>query len=165
MKLRAAHRHVAWLLTVVGATILLGAPLEAQDQSAGKRIWSRTADCTRCHGWAGDGSPAGPGFPVGANLRLSTITREAFIETVMCGRPGTEMPSFGRGAWTTYSCFGLTAEQVGAARPPADATQLSNEQIATLADYAYVFVVGRGPITRADCEAYFGAGAARCALY
>jgi cytochrome c553 len=130
---------------------------------AGKRIWAETAECVRCHGWSGNGVPQGPGFPPGANLRELNLPPEALTEFIRCGVPGSEMPFFGRGAWSTrYPCFNMTAEDAGDSVPPADEHQLSDAQIATLVDYIEYQIMGHGPLNLADCEAFYGAGARQC---
>jgi hypothetical protein len=135
------------------------------DLAAGKRLWTSTADCVRCHGWAGNGAPEGPGFPAGANLREMNLPPDVLAEIIRCGLPGTEMPFFGRGAWYNSTCYGMTSEQVGPRLPPADGHQLSAAQIATLVNYIEYQVMGHGPINRADCEAFYGADAPQCAAY
>ena len=83
-------------------------------------------------------------------------------ETISCGRPGSEMPSFLRGAWTTTKCFGMTGAEAGADKPQADA-QLNEIQIDALLDYLFAKVVKQGPATKAVCEEYFAPGSPRCA--
>ena len=94
-----------------------------------------------------------------------TLAPDALAEIIRCGLPSSEMPSFGRGAWISSTCFGTTAEQIGTARPPADGHKLSDAQIASLVNYLEYQVMGHGPINLADCEAYYGAGAAQCRPY
>ena len=143
--------------------LALATEVSAQDVSVGKRVYGMTAACTRCHGWAGNGAPEGPGYPTGANLRGTTLARAQIKEVVQCGRPGTEMPSFARGAWGTINCFGMTAAQVGDQKPAADSAQLGDLQIEALLDYLFAKVVGMRPVTKADCEEYFGVSSPRCA--
>ena len=140
-------------------------PLPPADLAAGKRLWNNTAACVRCHGWAGNGAPQGPGFPAGANLRELNFDAETLALMIRCGVPSTQMPFFGRGAWYESTCYGMTAEQAGTTLPTPDPNQLTDDQIATLADYIEYQVMGHGPINLADCEAFFGAGANQCRPY
>ena len=149
-------------LLAVGCTAFAAS---GQDIDQGKRIWSNTAACTRCHGWAGNGAAAGPGYPTGANLRNSKLERADLKEVIQCGKPGSEMPSFARAAWGTLKCFGMTAADVGDQKPMPDGAQIGDAQIEALLDYLYAKVVGRPQAAKADCEDYFGAGAARCAAF
>lgn len=135
------------------------------DLAAGKRLWATTASCVRCHGWSGDGSPEGPGFPAGANIRELNYPPEALVDIIRCGVPSTQMPFFGRGAWYSAPCYGMTADDIGTAIPPADGSQLSDAQIETLVRYIDYQIMGHGPINLADCEAFFGVGAGQCARY
>src|SRR6185295_6475567 len=99
-------RASAFALAVAWSAVALTSPATAQEIDAGKRVWGNTAQCTSCHGWAGNGAPEGPGYPAGANLRNSMLDRAQMKEFIQCGKPGTEMPSFARAAWGTLKCFG-----------------------------------------------------------
>ena len=64
--------------------------------NAGKAVFSK-ANCVGCHKWHGNG---GGGYGGDAlSLRRTELTRDQIIETVACGRPGTGMPFFSRGAY------------------------------------------------------------------
>ena len=150
-------------LAVIAFGILLAGSAAAQDVDQGKRVFSNTAACTRCHGWAGNGAPEGPGYPTGADLRNSKLERADMKEVIQCGRAGSEMPSFARSAWSTLKCFGMTAADVGNMKPVPDGAQIGDAQIEALLDYLYAKVVGKPRATKSDCEEYFGAAAPRCA--
>lgn len=154
----AAAACAAWLA-------LAAAPAQAQDVDAGKRVWSQTAGCIRCHGWAGHGAPEGPGFPTGANLRVTTLDRAALREVVMCGLPGSEMPYFSSNAYATVACFGMNAAQIGTQKPPNAETFLTDAQIDAVVDYLFAKVVGKGPITNAVCQDHYGPTSPVCARY
>jgi mono/diheme cytochrome c family protein len=64
------------------------------DFAYGRRLFLEKAECSFCHGWAGDGSghPQSPGRA--ANLRQSGLDRDTLITTILCGVPGTAMPHF-----------------------------------------------------------------------
>ena len=71
----------------------------------GKAVFSR-ANCIGCHKWHGNG---GGGYGGDAlSLRKTELTREQIIETVGCGRPGTGMPFFTRGAYDEVKCHGMS---------------------------------------------------------
>jgi mono/diheme cytochrome c family protein len=144
---------------------LFAAPAAAQDLEAGKRVFGQTAGCTRCHGWSGNGTPEGPGFPAGANLRTTSLDRAALREVVACGVPNSEMPHFARAAYGTLQCFGMTAAQIGNQKPPPAETFLTDAQIDAVADYLVARVVGKGPVNLAACQEYFGATSPQCARY
>jgi mono/diheme cytochrome c family protein len=158
-------RRVALLGVTFAAAAFIATAARAQDVDAGKRIWSQTAACTRCHGWAGDGVPEGPGFATGANLRDTSLNRETLREVVQCGVPGSKMPHFARAAYATLSCFGMNAAQVGTLKPPAAETFLNDQQLDNLVAYVFAKVVGQGPINKAVCQDYYGATSPACNLY
>src|ERR1700749_3015969 len=88
---------------------------EQDTLSEGRAVYVR-ANCVGCHKWHGDG---GGGYGGAAlSLRKTRLTREQIIETVGCGRPGTGMPFFTRGAYDTVTCYGMNREQVGKEIPP-----------------------------------------------
>src|SRR6516165_5611752 len=69
---------------------------------AGKQVFKR-ANCMGCHKWHGNG---GGGYGGDAlSLRQTELTRDQIIETVHCGRPGTGMPYFARGAYDSVKCY------------------------------------------------------------
>ena len=55
-------------------------------------------------------------------------------------------------------------EQLGAQMPPPGAF-LSPSQIEAVAAYVEAEIKGRGPITRAECNAYFGSAPQTCQPY
>jgi hypothetical protein len=134
------------------------------DPALGERVWRELSVCANCHGWAGDGVPDIPQFG-GANLRETTITPEVAYETIRCGRPGTSMPSFFRGAWTErVPCYGMTAPMERGMQPdPAD-TPLADRYIKAVVAFIFEDFAGKGPVTREYCESVFE-NASRCAAY
>ena len=86
-------RSINILISAVGlAALVAAAPARAQDVSFGERIFQEKADCKFCHGPEGDGrgDPRSPG--AAADLHKTILNKAQIVETVSCGRPGTEMP-------------------------------------------------------------------------
>ncbi|WP_065752928.1 c-type cytochrome [Bradyrhizobium paxllaeri] len=130
--------------------------------NAGKAVFSR-ANCMGCHKWHGDG---GGGYGGDAlSLRKTVLTKEQIIETVACGRPGTGMPFFVRGAYDTTSCYDMTRQDVGERMPPEGGTFLRPNDIAAVADYLIVHVKGAGEPTYAQCTTFFGNTSRVCDIY
>src|SRR4051812_47268564 len=159
-------RFVACIVAIA-ALIALSPPAFAQDDfSFGRRIYLQKAECTFCHGWAGDGAgqPQSPGKA--ANLRQSRLNREQLVMVIGCGIPGTAMPPFVDHAYSDRRCYGLPAEEVGAKVPtlPPSST-VDKRAIEVLADYLLARVIGRGPISREECQEGYGARAQSCNEY
>jgi hypothetical protein len=72
------------------------------------------------------------------------------------------MPYFDRFAYTDRRCYGVTAAQLGTMAPQRASTTLQADEIDALADYVAAKVKGAGPVTKAECLAYFGPGVSRC---
>ncbi len=85
------------------------APALAQDEAAavtdGKRVYVDGA-CHNCHGARGQGG-GGVDFPAGPSLRQSQLDRETMTLIISCGVPGTRMPGWLEGAYTTTECYGV----------------------------------------------------------
>lgn len=145
------------------ATFVMSAPAFAQatadDIALGRRVYQQTADCRYCHGWAADGmgDPRSPGHA--ADLRVTKLDREGFVEVIACGRPATAMPHFDRLAYTDKRCYGLTEADLGNDVPTVPPSSfISRRQIEAVADYLIAEVVGKGPPTFAQCVAELGEG-------
>jgi mono/diheme cytochrome c family protein len=137
----------------------------SEDVARGQQIWHDKAECNFCHGWAGDGGAGTSGFHHPGNapsLRKTQLTRDQIRMTIKCGRPGTPMPHFDRFAYTDKRCYGMTAAQLGNNVPQRAGTTLQADEIDALADYVAAKIKGAGPVTKAECIAYFGPGATRC---
>jgi mono/diheme cytochrome c family protein len=137
----------------------------AQDVSDGERIWKTKAGCPQCHGWAGDGLASGFQSPGGLSLRKTQLTRDQIREVIQCGRPGTPMPHFDRFAYTDKRCYDMTAEDLGNLEAIRADTTLQPFEIDAVADYVATKIKGAGPVTRAQCSAYFGETGAECDKY
>jgi len=151
----------------IGTALLLAwaAVAVAQDVQEGQRIWTDKAGCPQCHGWAGDGLVSGFESPAGLPLRKTQLTRDQIRMTIQCGRPGTPMPHFDRLAYTDKRCYGMIAQDLGNKVPNRADTTLQPFQIDAVADYVAAKLKGAGPVTRAECAAYFDSTGAQCAKY
>jgi Cytochrome C oxidase, cbb3-type, subunit III len=125
-------------LSLVGACgFALSASAFAQD-AAGEAAWDKAA-CLQCHGSNGEGGDGGE-FPAGPSLRKTRLDRAALIEAISCGLPGTAMPSWLDGAYTTRACYGFPP-----GLPPAEITAtpvLSASEIEALVDFLAAKFIG-----------------------
>lgn len=142
-----------------------GTPIDPARIQAGVEVF-KAGGCRGCHGWAANGEREGPN-PEGPSLRASMLPLEYITMTIACGRPGTPMPYFSRDVYRRDSttCYGQTPAQLGNLLPTRAGVRFTQQQIDDLAYYIEYYVKGRGEVTRADCEVYYGAGDARCAAY
>ena len=130
--------------TALTAAVLLALAVVAQAQDAGRlaageAAWNKAA-CLQCHGSSGEGGTGGE-FPAGPSLRTTQLNRAMLIDTIGCGRPGTQMPAWLDGAYTEITCYGLPKGP-----PPAglDLTPvLSGDEVEALVDYMMAKMVGR----------------------
>ena len=130
--------------------------------NAGKAVFSR-ANCVGCHKWHGNG---GGGYGGDAlSLRKTELTREQIIETVGCGRPGTGMPFFTRGAYDEVKCHDMNRQDAGAQMPPEAGTFLRPKDIEAVADYVIAHIKGAGEPTYAECVTFFSSGSRVCDIY
>jgi hypothetical protein len=160
------HRRtrIAGLALVAALALANRAP--AQDFERGRRLFLEKADCAYCHGWAGDGAGQGQSPGGAANLRRSQLQREELITVVSCGIPGTAMPHFDDGAYTDARCYGMTESELGSRTPPfPPSTTLVKREVEALVDFLLAKIIGRGPITRAECIENFGERARSCNDY
>jgi len=137
-----------------------------EDFSYARRLYLDKAQCSYCHGWAGDGAGEGQSNGGAANLRQTRLNRAQLVTTILCGRPGTAMPHFDEAAYSDKRCYGMSEAEVGKLKPalPPGST-LQPREAEAIADYLLAKFVGRGPITRAECEESYGKGARNCVEY
>ncbi len=137
-----------------------------EDFSYARRLYLDKAQCSYCHGWAGDGSGEGHSNGGAANLRQSRLNRAQLTLVIQCGRPGTAMPHFDESAYREKPCYGMNEAEVGTRKPalPLGSTLQPRESEA-IADYLLAKFVGRGVVTRIECEESFGKGARTCGGY
>jgi mono/diheme cytochrome c family protein len=153
----------AMLVPALLASIL---PVQADEFDRGRRIFLEKADCTFCHGWAGDGAGQGQSPGGAANLRKSQLQRDQLIMVIGCGIPGTAMPHFDQDAYTDTRCYGQTEADLGARTPSyPPTTTIAPREIEAVADYLLAKVIGRGPITREECREVFGERGRSCETY
>ena len=113
----------ATAVLIVLATLALPGRASADDFDRGRRLFLEKADCTYCHGWAGDGAGSGQSPGGAANLRQSKLGRDQLITVIRCGIPGTAMPHFDEDAYTDKRCYGMTAAELGDKVPHVSAEQ------------------------------------------
>jgi mono/diheme cytochrome c family protein len=154
-------------LILAALLVTAALPAHADDYDFGRRMFLNKAQCSYCHGWAGDGAGEPQSSGAAANLRITTLKRDQLIEVISCGIPGKAMPHFDEDAYTDKRCYGVTEAELGRDTPalPPGST-LNKREIAAVADYLLAKVVGRGPdITKAECEEAYGEGARMCNRY
>ena len=156
------------LVSVLALNISIGfaygqsAPPTADPTEAGKAVFKR-ANCMGCHKWHGNG---GGGYGGDAlSLRQTELTRDQIMETVECGRPGTGMPFFMRGAYDSTKCYEMNRQEVGAQIPPEANVFLRHEDVETVADYVLTHIKGAGDPTYDECVAFFSTSSRVCDIY
>ena len=155
-------------VALLGVMMVVGSATAGaqEDFSYARRLYLDKAQCSYCHGWAGDGAGEGQSNGGAANLRQTRLKRAQLVITIMCGRPGTAMPHFDEAAYTDKRCYGTTEAELGKntpALPPGSTLQAREAE--AIADYVLAKFAGRGAATRAECEETFGKGARACGEY
>ena len=155
-------------LTALALTAGVVGPGWAQNEARvklGIETW-KAAGCADCHGPFGDGDKQREDSPSGPNLRERTHLTADILKTVIgCGRPGSEMPSFEEGAYAVRQCYGRDLGDAPGNMYPAPA-RLTADQIDAIATYLLARVIGHGPITMAECLAFYDASQkSRCDDY
>ena len=150
---------------MIAAAIAAGSLTASADDdfAYARRLYLDKAQCSYCHGWAGDGAGEGQSNGGAANLRQTRLDRAQIVMTVLCGRPGTAMPHFDESAYTDKRCYGVTQVELGSRTPalPPGSTLQAREAEA-IADYLLAKFAGRGAATRPECEESFGKDARLC---
>jgi mono/diheme cytochrome c family protein len=154
--------------TLLGVMMVVGSATASaqEDFSYARRLYLDKAQCSYCHGWAGDGAGEGQSNGGAANLRKTRLNRALLVMTIQCGRPGTAMPHFDEAAYTDKRCYGMTEAELGSRTPalPPGST-LQTREAEAIADYLLAKFASRGDVTRAECEESFGSGARSCGEY
>jgi mono/diheme cytochrome c family protein len=157
----AAAASFAVILSALSSALAQSAA-PADPTDAGKAVFKR-ANCFGCHKWHGNG---GGGYGGDAlSLRKTELTREQIIETVTCGRPGTGMPFFVRGAYDTVKCYDMTRQEAGEHMPPEANTFLRPHDIEAVADYVLAHIKGKGEPNYKECVEFFGDTSRVCDVY
>ncbi len=155
-------------VALLGVMMVVGSATAGaqEDFSYARRLYLDKAQCSYCHGWAGDGAGEGQSNGGAANLRQTRLNRAQLVITIMCGRPGTAMPHFDEAAYTDKRCYGTTEAELGKNTPalPPGST-LQPREAEAIADYVLAKFAGRGAATRAECEETFGKDARACGEY
>jgi mono/diheme cytochrome c family protein len=168
--MKSGKRSNNTAMLAAGFAMLLLAPGSALAQSAtpadptdaGKAVFKR-ANCFGCHKWHGNG---GGGYGGDAlSLRKTELTRTQIVETVSCGRPGTGMPFFTRGAYDAVKCHDMNRQDVGDNIPPEANTFLRPNDIDSVADYVIAHIKGKGEPNFDECVAFFGDTSRVCDVY
>ncbi|MCP8939613.1 cytochrome c [Alsobacter sp. SYSU M60028] len=156
--------HVAGLLglVVLGCAAARAEAPSPEQVTRGLAVWKKS-DCANCHGWAGHGRETEP-VPPAPSLRQTSLDQAQIREVAQCGRPSTTMPSHDRLAYTDERCYGMNREAVGKLKPP-QGNSLQPADLDDVAAYVAVAIKGKGTVTKGECEAYHGAGAATCKYY
>ena len=105
-------RVVSLAGVAIAALVGLSVPGFAQDAAnqdaakmrAGRTVWA-DGGCGGCHGATGTGG-VNPDQPAGPALRGTMLDRAALIEATSCGKSGTQMGAWLRGAYTETACYG-----------------------------------------------------------
>src|SRR5262245_42642254 len=158
----AAGAILARVIVASAAMTAVVAAQSAAPTDAGKAVFKR-ANCFGCHKWHGNG---GGGYGGDAlSLRKTELTRDQIIETVGCGRPGTGMPFFTRGAYDSVKCYHMNREEVGNRIPPEANIFLRPSDVEAVADYVIANVKGKGEPNYGECVAFFGDTSHVCDIY
>jgi mono/diheme cytochrome c family protein len=135
----------------------LALPVRAAEDDAqakaGLDVWQGSG-CADCHGQFADGNKANDDAPTGANIRASRLDTAALKQTISCGRPGADMPSFDAGAYTVRPCYGHPLGPRPDNLYPAPRDLMPSEIDAVVA-YLQARIIGRGKITKQECLAYY----------
>jgi mono/diheme cytochrome c family protein len=107
-----SNRVVRLAGVAIAALVGLSVPGFAQDAAnqdaakmrAGRTVW-QDGGCGGCHGATGTGG-VNPDQPAGPALRGTKLDRAALIEATSCGKSGTQMGAWLRGAYTETACYG-----------------------------------------------------------
>src|SRR5450631_4498762 len=157
-----AALFIAAAVLSVPCAVLGQSAATSDPTSAGRAVFKR-GNCFGCHKWHGNG---GGGYGGDAlSLRKTELTREQIIETVGCGRPGTGMPFFTRGAYDTIKCYDMNRQDAGGQIPPEANTFLRPNDIEAVADYVIARIKGKSEPNHAECVSFFGDTSRVCDIY
>jgi hypothetical protein len=137
------------------ATLSASGHARGQDAAAvieaGVAAWE-VGGCRSCHGAFAEGGEGGE-QPAGPNLRRTRLDRDQLVETISCGRPGTQMPALLEGAYTEVACYGMPVGEVPAGTTQRDA--LTQGQVEALADFLIAHIAGKRAVTREECGWFY----------
>ena len=154
------------LVAVSASTLALGvsatyaqataeaAPVDPARVEEGFAVW-KGQDCIGCHGWAGNGERIGEN-PTGPSLRAMDYDADTLKEVILCGRPGTAMPSHDPRAYKDDRCYGMTKADLVGVNLLEGRAMTSGEADALVA-YMMDKMMGRpDQPNQDDCKAYYG---------
>jgi hypothetical protein len=102
-------------------------------------------------------------LPLLMTIRNDTAEPDAILR--VCGRPGTAMPFFTRGAYDEVKCHDMNRQDAGAQMPPEGGTFLRPKDIEAVTDYVIAHIKGAGEPTYAECVAFFASASRVCDVY
>jgi mono/diheme cytochrome c family protein len=152
------------------ALITLAAPMTraqqatgiAGDPERGKVVYRTLGGCVNCHGWPADGKTGvNLRSPTGPSLRETELDRDALIEVIACGRPGTPMPYHDRAAYRDGQCHGLNMSDFAPGSAPSRGKTFGEKDIVNIVAYLQTHVIGHGEPTFEECVYFFDNPAAR----
>ena len=143
----------------------LAQDVDEESVDRGRIIYRDQSKCGFCHAWDGRGALVVSNAPAPSLVDME-LDRESFVETVRCGRPGSDMPMHFRQAWKgSFECYGLTVADIEQDQKPNNpAGWLRESQFEDLANYVFA-VYKNKKMTRANCQKYYGETARVCADY
>jgi mono/diheme cytochrome c family protein len=147
MNHRRYHTPRRWQRYAVAAAIAAAvakgmacaAAAEPARVDAGRTVW-KDGGCEGCHGANGQGGTS-PDLPAGPSLRASKLDRKGLTEVIACGKPGTQMAAWLKGAYTATPCYAAAARPV-----PSDVIVVGAYAVAdieALIDYLQATFVGK----------------------
>lgn len=160
----AGIRPALFLMMALAAPAsVLGQTASSDPTDAGKKVYQR-GNCVGCHKWHGDG---GGGYGGDArSLRKTPLTRDQIITIVNCGRPGTGMPYFARGAFDTFDCYGgVKRADLGQGMPPEAGVYLRPTEVEQVTDYVLAHIKGKGEPNYEECVEFFGSSSRACSVF
>jgi mono/diheme cytochrome c family protein len=117
-------------------------------------VW-KNSGCAECHGSFANGEKQRDESPTGANLRTARLDTAALKLVISCGRPGgAGMPSFDEGAYKVRACYDRPLGAPPDNLYPSGVT-ITPDQIDAVIAYLQARIIGRGPITKAECLNYY----------
>ena len=164
LAITASLRKLALPLAVLALSVL-SVPALAQDTAEvaaadpalveeGFAVWKKQ-DCIGCHGWAGNGERIGEN-PTGPNLRALDYDAATLKEVILCGRPGTAMPSHDPRAYSDDRCYGMTRADL-AGQDILKGRDMSSAEADALVAYMQASMLGRPTEpSLEDCQAFYG---------
>ena len=152
------------VLTMVSVPTAAFAQDEPREVTRGREIYRDKGNCPQCHGWHGDGWNSHMGN--GPSLRLTALDETGLVETISCGRPGSEMPHHASGAFTErFPCYGFTDKAQLEGMKMAVGVPLRQNEIEAITAFILAELKGKEEVTIGYCERFYGANSRNCDEY